>query len=421
MKRAAQALDPNLPGRGGHRLHRRDDRRRRDARGHQHPALPAAHHRRGPVAERRPRADLAVDASSARRRCRSRATRAEGEQARASTSSGRCYGMFNMPSDLAEIRRLVEGIGAEVNLVFPLGSHLPTCRKLADAEVNVCHVPRVRPPALRDAGAALSAGADRPAQHHHASCARWANSLGLDPEPFIEREKHTTIKPLWDLWRSVTQDFFGTASFAHRRQRDLRPRRARTSSKTTWACPAPSPSPRAPAPRPTMTPCARRCRRDAAARRLRLLQRAHVPGRGGRPGDVHPGLLPRHRHPPPHRHALHGLLRRDLPGAGGLQRAVRRAVPHPAAGPELDKVEATPARLHRELPWDEDAERALDALVEAQPVLVRISAAKRLRDAAEADAQAGGARSRVSAARFATSAGTPVRMNFSARRQAGLA
>ena len=73
-----------------------------------------------------------------------------------------------------------------------------------------------------------------------------------------------------------------------------------------------------------------------------------------------------------------------------LQRAVRRAVPHPAARHRPRPVEATPARLHVELAWDDDAKALLDALVEAQPVLVRISAAKRLRDRAERDARGAG-------------------------------
>jgi chlorophyllide a reductase subunit Z len=59
-------------------------------------------------------------------------------------------------------------------------------------------------------------------------------------------------------------------------------------------------------------------------------------------------------------------------------------------GSALDAVEATPSRLHRELPWEDAAKAALDRLVERQPVLVRISAAKRLRDAAERGARAAG-------------------------------
>ena len=48
--------------RGRHRLDRRDDRWRCHARGHHHPALPAAHDRRRPVAMRQPRDVLALDA-----------------------------------------------------------------------------------------------------------------------------------------------------------------------------------------------------------------------------------------------------------------------------------------------------------------------------------------------------------------------
>jgi len=69
-------------------------------------------------------------------------------------------------------------------------------------------------------------------------------------------------------------------------------------------------------------------------------------------------------------------------------------------GTEMDQAPATPARGERELQWDADAKERLDAIVEAQPVLVRISAAKRLRDAAEQAARNAG-ETTVGADRFA--------------------
>jgi 3,8-divinyl chlorophyllide a/chlorophyllide a reductase subunit Z len=57
---------------------------------------------------------------------------------------------------------------------------------------------------------------------------------------------------------------------------------------------------------------------------------------------------------------------------------------------DLDRVDPTPARLHEEILWSDDAKALLDEVLEAHPVLVRISAAKRLRDAAECSARRAG-------------------------------
>jgi 3,8-divinyl chlorophyllide a/chlorophyllide a reductase subunit Z len=73
-------------------------------------------------------------------------------------------------------------------------------------------------------------------------------------------------------------------------------------------------------------------------------------------------------------------------------------------GTDLDRVDPTPARLGESetRPWDDDAQQLLSDFVQTEPVLVQISAAKRLRDRVERDARQAG-EARVTAERVARS------------------
>lgn len=127
---------------------------------------------------------------------------------------GPTYGCFNSPSDLQEVKRMIEGAGGTINRVYPMESTLAQTPELAKAAVNVV--------LYREFGSTLAESLGQPVLYApvgmRASVAfvtQLGELLGTQDQAaaFIQHEKRTTLQAVWDLWRGPQSDWFSTTSF----------------------------------------------------------------------------------------------------------------------------------------------------------------------------------------------------------------
>jgi chlorophyllide a reductase subunit Z len=128
---------------------------------------------------------------------------------------GPTYGCFNSYSDLAEMKRLLAGIGADINLIYPFEASSFDTPRLTDARATICM--------YREFGMSLAREVGLPTFYapfgleETTSFLRGvAEALGIQAqaEAFIALEKTTTLAAWQDIWRSTHSDFFANAPIA---------------------------------------------------------------------------------------------------------------------------------------------------------------------------------------------------------------
>ncbi len=128
---------------------------------------------------------------------------------------GPTYGCFNSYSDIAELKRLLAGIGARINLIYPLEANSYDTTRLCDASATIVMYKEFGSSLAREVGVPAF---DAPFGLEDTTMFLRAlgKTLGCEAqtEAFIALEKKTTLAAWQDIWRSTHSDFFANAPIA---------------------------------------------------------------------------------------------------------------------------------------------------------------------------------------------------------------